>query len=208
MSDEDKRIRQLHRLRGALKAKLTISDKFPKKPIADIDLIELKGKRTDDERVEIDFEIMQNEIESLVSDTEIDSEYAERIDFEERLASLMAQAERVIKEMEPVNQADLRELSCNSGSSSNNVTFQNNTQIAVKSYENAINLKLPALNLQSFSGTYEKWPEFRDTFISSVHNERRYTDSQKLVYFRSCLTGKVADKIESLETTDANYQVA
>ena len=117
MSEEDKRIRQLHRLRGALKAKLTILDKFLKKPIADIDLIELKGKRTDAESVKIDFEIMQNEIESLVSDTEIDSEYAERIEFEERLSSLMAQSERAIKEMEPVSQTDLRELSRNSGSS-------------------------------------------------------------------------------------------
>ena len=85
---------------------------------------------------------------------------------------------------------------------------QNNTQIAIQSNENAINLKVPALNLLSFSGTYEKWPGFSDTFKSSVHNDRRYTDSQKLVYLRSCLTEKAADRIESLETTDANYQVA
>lgn len=62
--------------------------------------------------------------------------------------------------------------------------------------------------MHTFGGSYEKWPGFSDTFVSSVHNNKRYSDLQKLVYLRSCLTGKTADKIESLETTDANYHVA
>ena len=74
--------------------------------------------------------------------------------------------------------------------------------------ENVINLKLPALNLPTSSGFHEKWPGFSDTFKSAVHNDKRYTDSQRLIILRSCLTVKAADRIESLETTNANYQVA
>ncbi|XP_051157419.1 uncharacterized protein LOC127279228 [Leptopilina boulardi] len=73
---------------------------------------------------------------------------------------------------------------------------------------NTINLKLTPMNLPTFSGSYEGWSGFSDVFKSSVHNDKRYSDAQKLMYLRSCLTGKAADKIESLETTDANYQVA
>lgn len=69
-------------------------------------------------------------------------------------------------------------------------------------------VKLTALNLPTFSGSYENWPGFSDVFKSSVYNDKRYTDFQKLVYLPSCLSDKAADKIESLETTDANYQVA
>ncbi|CAK9822944.1 hypothetical protein ANTRET_LOCUS1375 [Anthophora retusa] len=54
-------------------------------------------------------------------------------------------------------------------------------------------------NSAEFSGSYEAWPGFADA---------SFRDTQKLIYLRSCLTGKAAEKIESLETTTANYLVA
>ena len=72
---EDKRIKELHRLRGALKAKLTIFEKFLTNSIEDIKLFQLKGKRAEAEKIKADFEITQTELESPVSDADIDSEY-------------------------------------------------------------------------------------------------------------------------------------
>ncbi|XP_033213848.1 uncharacterized protein LOC117170911 [Belonocnema kinseyi] len=74
--------------------------------------------------------------------------------------------------------------------------------------EHFINIKLSTLNLPSSSGSYEKWPEFSDGFKSPVHNDKKFTDSQRLAYLRSCLSKKVSDRIKSLEKTDANNQVA
>ncbi|XP_033228923.1 uncharacterized protein LOC117180536 [Belonocnema kinseyi] len=213
MIEEDKRVKQLHRLRGALKAKLTVLDKFLNKARADIDLIDLNGKCTDVERVKTDFEITQNEIESIVSNAAIDSKYAERIEFEKRFSYLTAQAERILREKEPIITIDqsssLSRVSDNIGSIT---SLQENALISattrVHCAGNSINLKSPALNLPSFSGTCETWSGFSNTFKSSVHNDSKYANSQKLLYLRSCLTGKDAEKIKSLATTDANYQVA
>ncbi|XP_076660824.1 uncharacterized protein LOC143364275 [Halictus rubicundus] len=74
--------------------------------------------------------------------------------------------------------------------------------------DNETNVKLPTLHLPKFSGSYETWPGFCDTFKSAVHENPRFRDAQKLMYLRSCLTGKAAEKVESLETTAANYKVA
>lgn len=64
------------------------------------------------------------------------------------------------------------------------------------------------MNLPKFSGSYEEWPGFSDTFRSAIHENPIYRDTQRLIYLRSCLSGKAAEKIESLETTAANYSVA
>ena len=83
--------------------------------------------------------------------------------------------------------------------SSNNTDNRNRETVTPsppsQNNEQSINLKLPVLNLPSFSGSYEKWPGLSDTFKSSVHNDKRFTDCHRLVYLRSCLTGKAADKI-------------
>ncbi|KZC13214.1 hypothetical protein WN55_05891, partial [Dufourea novaeangliae] len=45
-------------------------------------------------------------------------------------------------------------------------------------------------------------------FRSAIHENSSLRETQKLSYLRSCLTGKATEKIESLETTSANYLVA
>ncbi|KOC58808.1 hypothetical protein WH47_00052 [Habropoda laboriosa] len=64
------------------------------------------------------------------------------------------------------------------------------------------------MHLPKFSGTYDAWPGFADAFKSAVHDNPTFRDVQKLIYLKSCLTGKAAEKVESLETTTANYTVA
>ncbi|XP_033212131.1 uncharacterized protein LOC117169734 [Belonocnema kinseyi] len=70
------------------------------------------------------------------------------------------------------------------------------------------NYRIPRADLPKFEGSHEKWPGFSDTFKSAIHNSNKFSESEKLMYLRSCLQGKTAEKIESLETTAANYQVA
>ncbi|XP_051156766.1 uncharacterized protein LOC127278879 [Leptopilina boulardi] len=209
MSNEN-RIKTLRRLIGTLKSKLTRAEKFLQKPIDSLDLLELKAKLADLNLVKTNFDEKQTEMDLLVPDNEIDKEYKIRGDFEDKFSALCAKAQGLINIKTPIitNQLNVQ-------SNSRDTVSENIPQIMTPGSsfmhpinEQVINVKLPALNLPSFSGSYEKWPGFSDVFKSSVHKEKRYTDAQKLVYLRSCLSDKAADKIESLETTDANYQVA
>lgn len=147
-----------------------------------------------------------------MSKEDIENEYAQRIEFEDRLSSLCSRTQTILDEKDTSSSIDNHSRESLSRDLVSGAASQQDTpgQSIINQPINAgvINLKLPPLNLPSFSGSYEQWPGFSDTFKSSVHNDQRHTDAQKLIYLSSCLTGRAADKIESLQTTDANYQVA
>lgn len=62
--------------------------------------------------------------------------------------------------------------------------------------------------MTSFSGEYEDWTEFRDTFHSLIHTNKSIDNVQKLHYLKSIVKGNAAGLIKSITTTDANYAVA
>lgn len=74
---------------------------------------------------------------------------------------------------------------------------------------NSINeIKLPPINLPSFNGSYDQWPNFRDTFKTIVDENENLSDIKKLYYLRLALKGVAAEIIASIEVSAENYQVA
>ncbi|XP_037297855.1 uncharacterized protein LOC119190306 [Manduca sexta] len=69
-------------------------------------------------------------------------------------------------------------------------------------------VKLPRLNLPTFSGAYEDWQSFEDTFTVVVHNNKKLKNVQKLFYLKSCLTGEARNAIKHIKTTERNYENA
>ena len=69
-------------------------------------------------------------------------------------------------------------------------------------------MKLPKLQLPSFTGSYTEWTSFIDLFRASVHSNMQLTKSEKLNYLRACLKGDAAKLISSLMIMDANYEIA
>ena len=69
-------------------------------------------------------------------------------------------------------------------------------------------LRLPKLNLPTFSGSYTEWMSFFDLFRAAVDSNTQLTDSEKLNYLRACLKGDAAKLICSVSITDANYAIA
>ncbi|CAH1979224.1 unnamed protein product [Acanthoscelides obtectus] len=69
-------------------------------------------------------------------------------------------------------------------------------------------IKLPALNIPHFDGSYDQWLFFRDTFRSLIHNNDALSPIQKFHYLRLSLKGSAADTIKSLEISNQNYNVA
>ncbi|XP_045206115.2 uncharacterized protein LOC123558301 [Mercenaria mercenaria] len=69
-------------------------------------------------------------------------------------------------------------------------------------------LKLPKLDLTSFSGNKLKWPEFWDSFDCAVHGNDKLSDIEKFSYLRSKLVGEAKASISGLALSNDNYSVA
>src|SRR5713101_8123159 len=69
-------------------------------------------------------------------------------------------------------------------------------------------VRLPTLELPTFSGQIEDWLSFQDLFKASVHNNSRLTNAQKLQYLKASTKGDAARMIKNLAITDANYEIA
>jgi len=69
-------------------------------------------------------------------------------------------------------------------------------------------LKLPRIDLPSFSRIYEEWYPFHDTFQSLIHRDNLITEIQKFHYLKSSLKGEAAEVIKSLEISSSNYKEA
>lgn len=190
-------IKDLIRSRAALKAKVTIFKKF----LNEYDntkgalgvSIRYKHFCTQIES----FEEIQSAIEKLVEEANFEAEIEGRIQFEESVFEAMETAEKLINELSPQQTTTLSSVSDIPNMQSPSNSVQANPQI-----------NLPKLELPKFTGSYEAWPGFSDSFQSSIGSNNNISNAQKLSYLRSCLTGKAFDKIDSLTITDANYAVA
>lgn len=69
-------------------------------------------------------------------------------------------------------------------------------------------LSLPKIRLPTFSSEYTKWLNFKDLYVSLVHENTTLSDIQKFYYLKTCLKGSALQLISSLECTNANYQKA
>lgn len=71
-------------------------------------------------------------------------------------------------------------------------------------------IKLPQQNLPIFSGKFEDWLSFKDSFTSMIHNQNEFvlTNNEKLQYLRSALAGEALRKISLIPITEENYTKA
>lgn len=81
------------------------------------------------------------------------------------------------------------------------------TTVSVTS-DTTTRIRLPKLNLPTFSGRYDEWFPFLDTFTSVIHANASINSVQKFQYLKASLTGDASNVISSLEISDTNYDVA
>lgn len=63
---------------------------------------------------------------------------------------------------------------------------------------------LPSIRLPEFSGGYEAWPSFRDTFSTLISQDHSLTSFQRLHYLKSCVTGEA----ESLNDDERQFRAS
>ncbi|XP_036343072.1 uncharacterized protein LOC118752311 [Rhagoletis pomonella] len=69
-------------------------------------------------------------------------------------------------------------------------------------------IRLPKMELPTFSGDSTEWIGFFDAFSSLIDNNPALSDGQKLHYLRSCLKGEALTIISGFQISDANYKEA
>ncbi|XP_070527747.1 uncharacterized protein [Cardiocondyla obscurior] len=66
-------------------------------------------------------------------------------------------------------------------------------------------IRLPKLNLPTFSGKYDQWFPFFDSFKGTVHNNESLPKFEKFQYLKAALSGEALAVIDTLEISEANY---
>lgn len=69
-------------------------------------------------------------------------------------------------------------------------------------------MQLPRIELPKFSGSFTEWENFRGIFESIVANNDSLSDSQKLYYLKSTLSGDAALLVSNIKISDDNYDAA
>lgn len=73
-------------------------------------------------------------------------------------------------------------------------------------HENTV--KLPVIDLPTFSGDYTQWVQFQDTFKVLINSNSALNNIQRFYYLKSYLKGDAAQVIEALEVSKSNYDDA
>lgn len=117
----------------------------------------------------------------------LDAQTLERAEFESLYYKTLAQAQKILSDCDKPDP-------CSSHLSSRPSTHKL--------------VKLPMIQLPKFSGSYDNWLEFHDTFTSLIHSNDEIDNINKYHYLRASLEGSALIVIQSIEFSAANYEVA
>jgi hypothetical protein len=178
-------LQKLKRKRSCYKSQLTLFEKYLyalEDAPSERQVTELQLRISKIQKVFKDFDVIQLEIECASDDVQL--EVNERELVESKYYSLLSQAKQMfVNEDHDVERRSIR--NCNSQP-----------------------VKLPTIQLPKFSGSYDTWLEFRDTFLSLIHDNDGIDEINKFHYLRSSLEGSAAPVIKSFEFSAKNYSLA
>lgn len=140
----------------------------------------------------LEFSEVQQKLEEIEPDKD-EEHWSSRQEFEDKYLKLLGIAKGLLKKQSQIN---VQVTAPSSVSNSADVTA------------NILNTKLPQLKLPEFSGAYDKWTQFHDTFSALIHNNSALSTIQKFYYLQGCLSGEAAQIISSIAVSEVNYAEA
>lgn len=185
-------VKHLTNKRGQIKAKITRFQTFFDNPNNQQNIAELKARLSKLEECWGEFESVQEKIELMVEDVD---HSIERDSFESQYFSLISNVQQHILD-------NSQTITNNSSTSASNPSSSHSCQ------SNNISVKLPTINLPTFSGKYEHWVSFFDTFNALIDKNENLSEVQKLHYLKASLVYDAAKVLSNLELTSTNYKIA
>lgn len=187
MANEEK---DLIKKRASFKGRLTAFNNYinslNKSSLSPTEANELQLRTGKLESLYDQYDEVQLKLECIVDDLAV--QMTERSDFESNYYRVLSEAQDILASYN-------KKENTNWGSGSENGSrFSNNKLV-----------KLPTIPLPKFSGSYDNWLEFRDTFHSLIHNNNEIDSINKFHYLRASLEGSAAVVIGSVEFSARNY---
>ena len=69
-------------------------------------------------------------------------------------------------------------------------------------------MKLPYLDMMTFSGDKLRWTEFWDSFECAIHHNKKISDIEKFNYLKGKVSGEAKSAILGLTLSKENYKIA
>ncbi|XP_061720311.1 uncharacterized protein LOC133527370 [Cydia pomonella] len=82
------------------------------------------------------------------------------------------------------------------------------SQPSYPSTSNVTQARLPKINLPNFSGNVKLWSEFYDMFNSLIHENKALSDTERMHYLVSCLSGDALALIRTFPVAAEYYRTA
>lgn len=187
---ESRKLQSLKKTRGVCKGKLTLYKKYldtlSNTQISGDQLIDLEMRTNKIKLVFNEFEICQDEIETLSSDYE--EQLLVRETYETDFYKAVSWAMGCLSKEKP------------SETPGPSRREENRSEIDEC-------IKYPEIVLPDFEGDIKQWIEFRDTF-DAIINHSKLKPIQKYKYLRTCLKGSALEVITSLEYNEDSYDLA
>ncbi|XP_028166144.1 uncharacterized protein LOC114356943 [Ostrinia furnacalis] len=189
-------LKSLKRTRASQKSKLTIFKSYLEPLLACEDLNALQIHETNIRLAKIqalydEFDSIQTQIENALEIS--GDEFAERETFERAYFGAIAAAQELLSRHTAAGPASGADFASVPGSE---------VASAVP------NIKLPTINLPIFTGRYQDWLEFHETYTSLIHTNSSIPNIHKFHYLRASLRDNAALIIQSLDFSSENYNVA
>ncbi|XP_035457052.2 uncharacterized protein LOC118280784 [Spodoptera frugiperda] len=186
---------KLVKRRSSMKAKLTTFSAYLNvlkscDNLSNLQIIELETRFDKFNALYTEFDELQTEIE--VSSDKPDEAYATRDQFEQQYYSLVALARSLLPGTDGKSQ--------HRDSTGSEATVLGGTKTNF--------VRLPRIDLPHFDGSYQNWLEYRDTFISLIHDSSCIDNINKFHYLRASLKGKAAEVIKNIDFKADHYKLA
>ncbi|XP_011169770.2 uncharacterized protein LOC105202790 [Solenopsis invicta] len=185
-------------VRGRIKAKLTAFSTYLERAATEsVKIAELPIRLEKAEGLWQEFDITQSQIENLENTV---AQFTERENFENSYHAIITSAKALQSHQDQTKRP----------SSVNSVPERSvgNPQVNVFAQPVGPKVKLPNIELPKFDGSYNKWIPFRELFESLIDANAALLAIQKLHYLKLALTHEAAKVIQSLELSNANYEIA
>jgi hypothetical protein len=193
---------QLKRQRKLTKGKLTRVKTFVDNcTVTNATIHDLTTRLENLEEVWSEYKTIQ---ERIYSDTDDAALAVEDIDFSDNESKYLISKSNLRRLLQELGGLASANGSSSGGASPGQASTVNNDQHSSA----AADVKLPRMDLPTFSGNPLDWQSYRDYFKSGVHNSNKISDVQRLHYLKNSLKGEAQELLHSIEVTDANYKLA
>lgn len=186
---------KLIKKRSSMKAKLTSFSNYLEilkscDNLSELQRLELSGRFNKFDALYSEFDELQTEIELLTDKPE--EAYEVRAQFETQYHAMFALAQSLMSSAD----VKAREGFMTGSEGSTSGGTRNNF------------IRLPKIDLPHFDGGYQYWLEFRDTYLSLIHQNSSIDNISKFHYLRASLKGTAAEIIRNIDFKSDQYNLA